>query len=87
MGWYRNSKKLEHLVPPEPPVIMLTAKGAEYDKVIGLDSGADDYITFPFGMMNSSPVKHCVGPLKLFCLEQLQADHHQCRQASSCCKW
>ncbi|SHK11894.1 two-component system, OmpR family, alkaline phosphatase synthesis response regulator PhoP [Hathewaya proteolytica DSM 3090] len=33
------------------PVIMVTAKGAEYDKVIGLDCGADDYITKPFGMM------------------------------------
>lgn len=33
------------------PVIMVTAKGAEYDKVIGLDSGADDYIAKPFGMM------------------------------------
>lgn len=35
----------------EIPVIMVTAKGTEYDKVIGLDSGADDYIAKPFGMM------------------------------------
>ena len=33
------------------PVIMVTAKEAEYDKVRGLDGGADDYITKPFGMM------------------------------------
>ena len=33
------------------PVILLTAKNTEYDKVIGLDSGADDYIAKPFGMM------------------------------------
>ena len=33
------------------PVIMLTAKGTEYDQVMGLDYGADDYIPKPFGMM------------------------------------
>lgn len=33
------------------PVIMATAKGTEYDKVIGLDLGADDYLCKPFGMM------------------------------------
>jgi two-component system, OmpR family, alkaline phosphatase synthesis response regulator PhoP len=34
----------------EVPVIMLTAKGEELDKVRGLDLGADDYITKPFGL-------------------------------------
>ena len=33
------------------PIIMLTAKGTEYDVVMGLDSGADDYIPKPFRMM------------------------------------
>ena len=33
------------------PVIMLTALDTEYDKVVGLDSGADDYIAKPFGIM------------------------------------
>ena len=37
--------------PKNIPVIMLTAKGAEYDKVSALDLGADDYVTKPFGMM------------------------------------
>ena len=32
------------------PVIMITAKGSEFDKVTGLDMGADDYIAKPFGM-------------------------------------
>ena len=32
------------------PVIILSAKGSEYDKVCGLDTGADDYISKPFGM-------------------------------------
>ena len=33
------------------PVIMLTAKSTEYDKVTGLDQGADDYVSKPFGIM------------------------------------
>ena len=33
------------------PVIMASAKGSEYDKVTGLDLGADDYLAKPFGMM------------------------------------
>ena len=36
---------------PRLPIIMLTAKGSEYDTVLGLDSGADDYIPKPFRMM------------------------------------
>ena len=33
------------------PVIMASARGTEYDKVVGLDLGADDYLAKPFGMM------------------------------------
>ena len=33
------------------PIMMLTAKGTEYDTVCGLDAGADDYLAKPFGMM------------------------------------
>lgn len=42
----RSNPKTEQL-----PVIMLTAKSTEYDKVLGFDSGADDYLAKPFGMM------------------------------------
>ena len=38
-------------VTADIPVIMATAKGSEYDKVIGLDGGADDYLAKPYGMM------------------------------------
>ncbi len=61
------------------PVIMLTAKGAEYDKVIALDAGADDYVSKPFGMMemiarirallrrtaDPAPEEYAVGPIRL----------------------
>lgn len=64
----------------EIPVIMATAKGTEYDKVIGLDLGADDYLAKPFGMMEmvsrvkavlrrtspkSNAKKLCVGKLEI----------------------
>lgn len=49
---YEILKKLKNMPEIcEVPVIMVTAKGAEFDKVRGLDMGADDYITKPFGMM------------------------------------
>ena len=41
----------ENTATADIPVIMATAKGTEYDKVIGLDLGADDYLAKPFGMM------------------------------------
>ena len=63
------------------PVIMLTAKGSEYDKVMGLEAGADDYIPKPFGMMEliarvkallrravpeeTTGDRYCAGPLEV----------------------
>ena len=41
----------ENPATTDVPIIMATAKGMEYDKVIGLDLGADDYLAKPFGMM------------------------------------
>lgn len=46
LSWIRTSSSFK-----EVPVMMLTAKGTEYDKVVGLDLGADDYLAKPFGMM------------------------------------
>ena len=45
----RRMKAAVHLAAI--PVIMATAKGAEYDKIQSLDLGADDYLVKPFGMM------------------------------------
>ncbi len=41
----------QSVVTRSVPVIMATARGEEYDKITGLDSGADDYLVKPFGMM------------------------------------
>lgn len=46
LKWLRSRVETAEL-----PIIMLTAKASEYDKVAGLDSGADDYIAKPFGTM------------------------------------
>lgn len=46
LSWVRTSSCAQDV-----PIMMLTAKGAEYDKVVGLDAGADDYLAKPFGMM------------------------------------
>lgn len=60
------------------PIMMLTAKASEYDKVVGFDNGADDYVAKPFGMMeliarikallrrtpkDSNEVEYSIGPL------------------------
>ena len=45
-------KKLrQSIITKSLPIMMLTAKSSEYDKVIGFDNGADDYLPKPFGMM------------------------------------
>lgn len=46
LGKLRQNKTTKDI-----PVMMVTARGSEYDKILGLDGGADDYITKPFGMM------------------------------------
>ncbi len=47
------------------PVIMATAKGAEYDRISGLDSGADDYLVKPFSVMElASRVRGGAAPLQ-----------------------
>lgn len=46
LHWLRNNPATAHL-----PIMMLSARSTEYDKVLGLDSGADDYLAKPFGIM------------------------------------
>ena len=81
-----------HPVSASVPVIMATAKGTEYDKVIGLDLGADDYLSKPFGMMEMiSRVKAVLrrtrpamakAPLRIGELE-LDTDEHTVRVCQS----
>ena len=56
-------KKMREMPKTEDiPVIMATAKGMEFDKVQSLDTGADDYLVKPFGMMEMvSRIKQCLG--------------------------
>jgi len=49
MNGYEICRKIKH-DHPGLPIIMLTARGSEMDKVSGLDNGADDYITKPFSL-------------------------------------
>ena len=49
MNGYEICRKLKK-EKPELPVIMITARGTEVDKVSGLDIGADDYVTKPFSI-------------------------------------
>lgn len=53
------------------PVVMATAKGAEFDKVQGLDLGADDYLVKPFGMMEM--------------ISRVKAVMRRCKPKSSTC--
>lgn len=67
------------------PVIMATAKGTEYDKVFGLDLGADDYLAKPFGMMEmisrvKAVLRRTMPKVKTDCLrvgdlEMIPAEH------------
>lgn len=79
----RNNPGTAHI-----PVIMASAKGTEYDKVMGLDLGADDYLAKPFGMMEMvsriravlrrSRGGHAVTSLRLGPLEMDPAAHTVC---------
>lgn len=49
MNGYEICRKLKN-EKPDLPIIMITARGTEIDKITGLDFGADDYITKPFSI-------------------------------------
>ena len=83
------------------PVILITAKGTEYDKVVGLDGGADDYIAKPFGMMElmariRTALRHSggeaepvhaltLGPLRIDPARHQELAHGREVTCSACC--
>ena len=80
MNGYEICRKLKK-EKPELPIIMITARGSEMDKVSGLDIGADDYVTKPFSIpelmariravfrrtdqVYDIPEQYCFGKIKL----------------------
>ncbi|HCC70801.1 MAG TPA: DNA-binding response regulator, partial [Bacteroidales bacterium] len=71
MNGYEICRKIKK-EKPDLPIIMLTARGSEMDKVSGLDTGADDYVTKPFsikellGLLASSQERRCTGEKLLY---------------------
>ena len=74
------------LARPSLPVLMLTARGAEVDKVVGLESGADDYVTKPFGVREllarvgafARRIEQAPSPPELLELDGLRLDLGRC---------
>lgn len=65
----RKNPKTQHT-----PIIMLTARGSEYDKITGLDNGADDYVTKPFGVMEL--IARVKAVLRRSNSQSLNEEHH-----------
>ncbi len=69
LSWIRGSSPMRNV-----PVMMLTAKGTEHDKVTGLDLGADDYLAKPFGIMEL--VSRCRALLRRASIAPGSVDEH-----------
>jgi two-component system catabolic regulation response regulator CreB len=75
--------------PSATPVLMLSARGEELDRVLGLELGADDYLTKPFSRANWQPASRrcCAAPVRQ--QPRLQRPRHCCttmpRGSASAC--